>query len=314
MQALQRRAQALQQRHSLRVLHPGEEAGPATPSHVGRGLSEPCDHADVRALRYQIADHLVIPAGGCIVERRVAPRVPKVDIGAVFVDQVLQDRHELVGDATHAERSQPEPSASRGAVHGVRTRHTLGNRRQPRIFLLAPILLPALSHSDGWPRSRNVRVCAVRGEKLHRVEVLRERRPPERGRALQVDPQLGETIFPVPQVGVQSHVRIGASLQESAQHLHVLRLLIVVRPRLRVIRLGCPLCLEHRKQRRNSIGGGGQVGIRPALDQKQRDVELAIERRHQQRTRSVAATDLVRAGATIEQPAHRFDMALSSRV
>ena len=64
--------------------------------HVGRGLAAAGHGRDVGALRHEIQNHLVVAAGGGVVQRRVAVVVPRVDVGAKHFDQVLHRRHPAV--------------------------------------------------------------------------------------------------------------------------------------------------------------------------------------------------------------------------
>ncbi len=55
-------------------------------------------------------------------------------------------------------------------------------------------------------------------------------------------------------------------------------------------------------------------GSAPRCDEQHRDVELAVDRRDEQRRRVVDAAGVVDVGAAVEQRARGFDVALTGRV
>ena len=114
-------------------------------------------------------------------------------------------------------------------------------------------------------------------------------------------------------MGVEAHVGVGPRLQEHFHHVQVLRLLIVVRARLRIHRLGSPLGLKRGEEGRRSFGRSRKVRICTTLYQKHRQVELAVQRRHQKRAGIVGA-DLINVGPLVEEGERRLYVTLSSSV
>ena len=100
------------------------------------------------------------------------------------------------------------------------------------------------------PQGRNVRVSAVGGEHPHRLDVLRNRGTPEGRSPRELEPQSPALpgILPIPGVLGEAHVRVGASVQQGIQHLQMVRLLPLVRPRLRMGRIVGPPGLQHGKE------------------------------------------------------------------
>ena len=129
----------------------------------------------------------------------------------------------------------------------------------------------------------------MRDEQSHRLEILGEDGPPERRRPGEVDPHLGETVFPVPRVRVKAGVGIGPGFEQRAEHVDVSGLLQVLRARLRIVGLWRPLGLEGGEERRGAVRRSGKIWTRSALDEDERQVELAVERRHQEWAGAVRA-------------------------
>ena len=86
--------------------------------------------------------------------------------------------------------------------------------------------------------------------------------------------------------------------------------LVHLRARLRVERLGRPLAVDRAVERRRAVlGGERRIGAPP--EQILREIELAVDRRDEQRARAIARAHLVDVGAGVEQRAHRFEMSLA---
>ena len=142
-------------------------------------------------------------------------------------------------------------------------------------------------------------------EKFHRIDVLGVCGPPERRGALEVRANLGQPVFPVPEMRPESEIRIRPRRQKRSNHVHVLGRLLVVRSRLGIVRLGRPMRVQHGKKRIGPICRRRKVWVGAALDELQSKIKLAVERCHEQGTRLVAPTHLIDVRSAIEEGVRR---------
>ena len=107
-------------------------------------------------------------------------------------------------------------------------------------------------------------------------------------------------------------IRIRAGLEQRLHRLKVGRVLLVVRSRLRITRPRRPLQVDDDEERRRATVAR-EVGIGAALEQAQRQVEVAVQRGDQQRA-GVIAGCLVDRRSAIEKREHAVSMPLTGRV
>ena len=116
----------------------------------------------------------------------------------------------------------------------------------------------------------------------------------------------------VPQVLLEPHVRIRPRLEQRRHDVEVGGFLLIVRAGLRIARPRRPLQVERREQRRGPPVGG-DVGIGAALDQPQRQIEVAVHGGDLQRARLVAAHP-IDVGPGVEQGQRHLGMTLAGRM
>ena len=107
-------------------------------------------------------------------------------------------------------------------------------------------------------------------------------------------------------------IRIRAGLEQRVHRLKVGRVLLVVRSRLRITRPRRPLQVDDGEQRRRATVAR-EIGIGAALEEAQRQVEVAVQRGDQQRTRAIAACFVDRR-SPVEKRERRRLVPLADRV
>jgi hypothetical protein len=140
-------------------------------------------------------------------------------------------------------------------------------------------------------------IRAVLLQETHRFHVERVGGAPERRGALHVDAapsEHAERVLHVPEMPVQARIRVRARLEQRAHHLDVRRLLLAVLHRMGIRRPGLPLPLQNGVERRRA-GDAGLVRVGSVLEEHLREVPLAVDGRHQQGRREVAARRLMSA-------------------
>ena len=163
---------------------------------------------------------------------------------------------------------------------------------------------------------RDVRIGPVLLEDPHGVHVERIGGPPERRRALEVDaaaPEHAEGVLHVPEMAVQPHIGVRAGAQQRLEDIQVGGLLLLVLGGVGVGRPRRPLALDHGEQGRGPCTAD-QVRGGSAIEQLQCEVELAVDRGHEERGGLVAARGLIDVRSTIEQCRSRLGVPLSDRM
>src|SRR5581483_837257 len=135
---------------------------------------------------------------------------------------------------------------------------------------------------------------------------------PEGRRAAFVHAGQVEVVAGIPDLLLQTYVRVGALVEQRLHQIEIGRLLLLVRARLRVQRLRRPLAVDRGIERRHAVLGGDRR-IRALVEQVLRDVEVPVDRRDQNRARVVARAHLVHVGAGLDERFHRRHLALPRR-
>ena len=172
------------------------------------------------------------------------------------------------------------------------------------------------------PRPRRFRgdegVRPPANEDAHRVHVGGIGGAQERRGALHVDEAAvavpATRVLHVPGVHRHPRIRIGSGFQECLENVEVPRVLAGPLLRLRITGTGLPLRVHGGEQRRRTVDGGVDVGIGAVLEEHERRVELAIDRRNQERRGAVAATHLVHISAMGEKGLDALEVSLTGRV
>jgi hypothetical protein len=108
----------------------------------------------------------------------------------------------------------------------------------------------------------------------------------------------------------EPRVRIRAGLEQRCHQLQIGRLLTELCRRLRIQRLRGPLDIDRRVERCRP-GIAREFRVRAALEQELGEIEVAVDRGHEQRTRMIASAHLIDVGARFEQSAHRLCIPLA---
>ena len=152
---------------------------------------------------------------------------------------------------------------------------------------------------------------------LHRVDVNRVRRAPERRGAVErLEAAVGVAAIvegKEPEVFPEADIGIGPGSQHRVHQLEVRDLLRLHRLRLRVARARRPHRVQRSVQRRET-STAADLHTRAALHERHRQIELSIDRRHEQRGAAVAGGDFIDLRAAIEKGHRRTDVALTRRV
>ena len=170
-------------------------------------------------------------------------------------------------------------------------------------------------------RRRDARVGAVRDEQPHRVDVGGVRRAPERRRARLVDVRLIEVVARVPDLPVDPRVRVRALVEQRAHQVEIRVPLLQVRARLRVGGLRRPLRRSPRRRAASCRPRSPGSDRRRASSRYIAEIELAVDRRDEERRRAVGRADGVdvraavdeRLGPTRDSPGARRSAARSGR-
>jgi len=98
--------------------------------HVGGALSFPIQERRIRALGYEVFDHLHVSSGSCIVERRHSLVIAGIHIGPTFLHEIFYSGHEPRRVVSMIVRREALTEA--GTRGGVKRRHgrpTFGDLR-----------------------------------------------------------------------------------------------------------------------------------------------------------------------------------------
>ena len=153
-----------------------------------------------------------------------------------------------------------------------------GNGLQPR--LVAGPLGRAVGHAG------NSGVGAVAGQKAHRVDVEGVGGAPERGGPGEVHAHAARVVGGVPDVRRRPPIRVGAGLEQGLEHLQIRGALLAAGRGLRIPGAQRPLVVERCKERRHAVLVG-QIRIRAARKQRERQVVLPVDEGHGHRGRAI---------------------------